>query len=173
MIDISFQIKLQWTATCFFLTNEKILLSSWPTNETVFWKEKFWCVHKRSCIITNDVSLEMKFSGHWKTFEGWNWRTCFFFVTMSLFFWKTFPSHLQLNLCTEQQQKKCIHNSMLLWKTDVKMTVKEDKMIYSKVKSYFRRLLRTLHFGKTKKFRKFYIFSCLVKWNWWKHFLYW
>ena len=29
----------------------------------------------------------------------------FFFVTMSLFFWKTFPSHLQLNLSTEQKIK--------------------------------------------------------------------
>ena len=93
-----------------------------------------------------------------------------FFVTMSLFFWKTFPSHLQLILSTKHTEKKhCIHNFMLLWKTDVKMTVKEDKIIYSKVKSYFRRLFGPF-MGKQRNFESFIIFSCLVKWNWSKHF---
>ena len=67
------------------------------------------------------------------------------------------------------QKKKCIHNSMLLWKTDVKMTVKEDKIIYSKVKSYFRRLFGPF-MGKQGNFESFIIFSCLVKWNWSKDF---
>ena len=60
------------------------------------------------------------------------------------------------------QKKKCIHNSMLLWKTDVKMTVKDDKIIYSKVKSYFRRLLRTLHFWENEEISKvlyFFLFG--------------
>ena len=51
---------------------------------------------------------------------------------------------------------------MLLWKTDVKMTVKDDKIIYSKVKSYFRRLLRTLHFWENEEISKvlyFFLFG--------------
>ena len=138
-----------------------MLLSSCPTNETVFWKEKFWCVHKRSCIITNDVSLEMKFSGHWKTFEGWNWRTCFFSLQWVFSFEKHFL-HTCNWICPQNKKQNCIHNSMLLWKTDVKMTVKDDKIIYSKVKSYFRRLLRTLHFWENEEISKvlyFFLFG--------------
>ena len=72
-----------------------------------------------------------------------------FFVTMSFFKRKTFPSHLQLILST---------NSMLLRKTDVKMTVKEDKIIYSKVKSYFRRLFGPF-MGKQRNFESCTFFA--------------
>ena len=42
------------------------------------------------------------------------------------------------------------------------MTVKDDKIIYSKVKSYFRRLLRTLHFWENEEISKvlyFFLFG--------------
>ena len=60
------------------------------------------------------------------------------------------------------QKKKCIHNSMLLWKKDVKMTVKEYKIISSIVKSYFRTLFWPF-LEKRRNFEKYIL--CLVWWN--------
>ena len=106
----------------------------------------------RKCFVENEVFWSLK--------DFWRMKKdlFFFFVTISLFFWKTFPSHLQLILSTE---KKCIHNSMLLWKKDVKMTVKEYKIISSKVKSYFRTLFWPF-LGKRRNFEKYIL--CLVWW---------
>ena len=121
----------------FFQWVEKILLSSWPTNETVFWKDKFWCVHKRSCIITNDVSLEMKFSGHWKTFEGWNWRTCFFFRYNESFLLK----NISFTLATEfvhRTKNKIVFTTQCCfekrtwkwqWKTTKSFTAKSSRIL--------------------------------------------
>ena len=137
----------------------------------MFWKEKF-------DVFTKGLASS-------RTMFRWRWsflvterllndeiEGLVFFVTMSLFFWKTFPSHLQLNLSTEQ--KKIVFTTQCCfekrtwkwqWKTTKSFTAKSSRILEDFYEPFI--------FGKTKKFRKFYIFSCLVKWNWLKHFLYW
>ena len=93
--------------------------------------QKFLHHHER-CFVGDEVFWSLK--DFW-TAEGWK-RT--FFSSPWVF---SFEKHF-LHTCNWfcPQKKKCIHNSMLLWKKDAKMTVKENKIISSKVKSYFRTL---------------------------------
>ena len=87
-----------------------------------------------------------------------------FFVTMSLFFWKTFPSHLQLILSTEH--KKIVFTTQCCfekrtwkwhWKKTKSFTAKSRRILED-----FSWTLR-LHWGKRRNFESF-IFS-LVWWN--------
>ena len=71
------QIKHCFGRTSFYVFT-KVLASSW----TMFRRRWSFLVTKR--LLKDEKGL--------------------FFVTMSLFFWKTFPSHLQLILSTEQKK---------------------------------------------------------------------
>ena len=111
--------------------------------------------HHERCFVGDEVFWSLK------DFWRMKLKDLFFFSLQWVF---SFEKHF-LHTCNwicPQNKKKCIHNSMLLWKTDVKMTVKDDKIIYSKVKSYFRRLLRTLHFWENEEISKvlyFFLFG--------------
>ena len=56
--------------------------------------QKFLHHHER-CFVGDEVFWSLK--------DFWRMKKDFFFVTVSLFFWKTFPSHLQLILSTEKK----------------------------------------------------------------------
>ena len=111
--------------------------------------------HHERCFVGDEVFWSLK------DFWRMKLKDLFFFRYNESFLLK----NISFTLATEfvhRTKKNCIHNSMLLWKTDVKMTVKDDKIIYSKVKSYFRRLLRTLHFWENEEISKvlyFFLFG--------------
>ena len=81
---------------------EKKVLSSCPTNETVFWKDKFDVFTKGLASSRTRFRRRWSFLVTKRLLKDEKGLVCFF-VTMSLFFWKTFPSHLQLILSTEKK----------------------------------------------------------------------
>ena len=125
--------------------------------------------HHERCFVGDEVFWSLK--------DFWRMKLkdlfCFFFVTMSLFLLKNSSFTLATEFVHRTHNKKVCTTQCWFEKRDVKMTVKEDKIIYSKVKLYCRRLLRTLHFWENEEISKVLYFCCLVKWNWLKHFLYW
>ena len=118
--------------------------------QVLMCSQKFLHYHER-CFVGDEVFWSLK--------DFWRMKKDFFPSPWVFSFEKHF-----LHTCNWfcPQKKKCTHNSTLLWKKDVKMTAKENKIISSKVKSYFRTLFWPF-LEKRRNFEKYIL--CLVWWN--------
>ena len=122
--------------------------------------------HER-CFVGDEVFWSLK--------DFWRLKKDFF-LFFSLHWVFSFEKHF-LHTCNwicPQNKKKIVFTTQCCfekrtwkwqWKTTKSFTAKSSRILEDFYEPFI--------FGKTKKFRKFYIFSCLVKWNWLKHFLYW